>query len=364
MEGKNFWILYRAAFKHISLNLNEIDIILALYENVGRENILSVAKKKKILPAIASLMVRLKIEEEYWNKYIVQFRARNQKILACLDSVYSSLYSAGVTRMVVIENFGALLSSGQDLSMFGSGDVDNYADLSQKEIIYDVFKNLGFTIHEIKAGSILISSSFRKEGFLPEKIYFSINWDITCRINLPCLTSTIPIIDWNNLISYKGTAIRLPPIESLMYICMLHVGVHGYSRAPDIRLYYDIANVERSFLDWSLIMDWANKDGNSTRIAIVGYLSKQLLGVNIPEYIVSMGNSAQKRRLLNLVYDQTNNRLKTLPNRLTTLGIDVFSNDNGALEGLRNIIFPDRIWLYQRYGITWKSNFRHIAQLI
>ncbi|MDP3386734.1 MAG: nucleotidyltransferase family protein [Eubacteriales bacterium] len=364
MDNKKLWTLYRSAFKHIPLSLDEITDISTLYNDIGRDKVFSCATRKKILPAISALMVKLEIEESYWKPYTLQFRERNLRILDCLSYVYSSLYSAGVNKMVVVENFGALLSSEEDLAMFGSGDVDNYADINQKELIYKVLRNLGFSITEIKAGDILISSAFKKEGFLPENIYFGINWDITCRTNLPCLTSKEEFIDWNNLIYYKDTAIRMPPLEALMYICMMHIAVHGFSRAPDIRLYYDIANIERSSLNWFKIKDWAIRDENSTRIATVGFLSKQLLGVTVPGYILSMGNNAQKRHLINLVFDQTNNRLIDFPNKLTTLGIDVFSNDNGSLQGFKDVVTPNKIWLNQRYGNSKKAFYRHIINLI
>ncbi len=365
MELENrYWILYRAAFKHIDLTEYEKTAIAELYGDEGRAKIIERATKKKILPAAAMLMCKLGINESYWKAVADEYRERNELVVKCLDAVYSELRANGVTKIGVVENFGALLASGQDLAMFGSGDVDSYADISEKDKINNVFQKLGYTYEERYAGNILISTSFRNENELPSGFYFGISWDVTCRLNLPCLTAKGLFVDWNNSRTYKNTNILIPPPEALMYICMLHIAVHGFCKAPDIRLYYDIANAATGGLDWTLIEKWAIRDEMRVRISTAAFLSKSLLGVEIPNRILNLGNSKVKSKLLRVVYNSQNNRLRDYPNRLDKLRIDSLSDDKGGLHGFFRILFPDSKWIKRKYGSKTLGYLLHLKSLI
>lgn len=359
-----YWIMYKAAFKHIDLTDYEKTEIAKLYSDEGRSKIIAGAKKKKIIPATAMLMCRLGIDEEYWRAISDDYRMRNEQIIKSLDMAYSELCANGVSRMGVVENFGALLASGQDLAMFGSGDVDNYADIAEKDKIYNVFKKMGYTLDEHYAGSILVSTSFKNENVLPKSFYFSINWDVTCRLNLPCLTTKGPFVDWNDSRAYKNTSILIPPPEALMYICMMHIAVHGFCKAPDIRLYYDIANAASGGIDWYLIEKWAVRDEMCVRISTVALLSNRLLGVEIPGRIMNLGSSKVRAKLLPIIYDAKGSRLKDFPNRLDELKIEALSDDRGGLHGLVCVLFPDSEWVKRKYGSKTLGRFLHLKNLI
>ncbi|MFB0919933.1 MAG: nucleotidyltransferase family protein [Oscillospiraceae bacterium] len=365
MELENrYWIMYRAAFKHIELTDHEKKEIAKLYAEEGRVKIASRAKKKKIIPATAMLMCRLGSDVEYWKSISDEYRARNERVVECLDAVYSELRTNGVSRICAVENFGALLASGQDLAMFGSGDVDNYADISEKDKINNVLSKLGYTYEERFAGNILISTSYKNENVLPAGFYFGISWDVSCRVNLPCLTAKGPFMDWSNSRTYKNTNILIPPPEALMYICMLHIAVHGFCKAPDIRLYYDIANAAAGGLDWPLIEKWAERDEMCVRISTAAFLSKSLLGVEIPDSILNLGCSKVRAKLLRVVYNSQNNRLKDFPNKLDKLRIDSLSDDKGGLHGFFRILFPDSEWVKRKYGRKALGYLLHIKSLI
>ena len=364
MELENrYWILYKAAFKHIELTDYEKTAIAELYADEGRAKITERAAKKKILPAAAMLMCKLGIDESYWRPIADEYRTRNERVVKCLDDLYSELRASGVTKMGVVENFGALLVSGQDLAMFGSGDVDNYADISEKDKIDNVFSKLGYIYEERYAGNILISTSYKNESVLPTGFYFGINWDVTCRLNLPCLTAKGPFVDWSNSRTYKNTNILIPPPEALMYICMLHIAVHGFCKAPDIRLYYDIANAAVG-MDWSLIEKWAERDEMRVRISTAAFLSKSLLGVEIPDKILNLGSSRPRAALLRIVYNSKSNSLKDFPNRFNILRIDSLSDDKGGLHGFFRILFPDSEWVKRKYGSKMLGRFLHLKSLI
>lgn len=365
MELENrYWIMYRAAFKHIDLADYEKTAIAELYGDEGRAKIIERAAKKKILPATAVLMCKLGIDESYWKPVADEYRERNELVVKCLDALYSELRANGATKIGVVENFGALLVSGQDLAMFGSGDVDDYADISEKDKINYVFNKLGYTYEERFAGNILISTSYKNENVLPAGFYFGINWDVSCRVNLPCLTAKGSFMDWSNSRRYKNTNILIPPPEALMYICMLHIAVHGFCKAPDIRLYYDIANAAAEGLDWSLIGKWAVRDEMCVRISTTAFLSKSLLGVEIPDSILNLGSSKVRAKLLRVVYNSQNNRLKDFPNRLDKLRIDSLSDDKGGLHGFFRILFPDSKWVKRKYGSKMPGYLLHLKSLI
>jgi len=359
-----YWIMYKAAFKHIDLTDYEKAEIAELYGDEGRNKIVARAKKKKIIPATAMLMCKLGIDNEYWKSISDEYRARNESLVEILDEVYSALRANGVTKMGVVENFGALLASGQDLAMFGSGDVDSYADITEKDRIYNVFNNMGYALDEHCAGRILVSTSFKNENVLPKGFYLSINWDVTCRMHLPCLTAKGPFVDWNNSRTYKNTSILIPPPEALMYICMMHIAVHGFCKAPDIRLYYDVANADDGGMDWSLIEKWAVRDEMCVRISTAAFLSNRLLGVDMTDRILNLGNSKVKAKLLSIVYHARGNRLKELPNRLGKLRIESLSNDRGGLHGLICVLIPDSEWVERNYGSKTLGYFLHLKNLI
>lgn len=358
-----FWSIYRQAYKIGEIPKEEEKIIKKIYVTEGRESIYEAARTKKLVPAVARLMCKLNLDQDFWKPITDNYRDRNNKIIKCMDEMYAILQKNGVNHIAVVENFGALLSSNEDLCMFGSGDADEYADPFEKDKIYQILIESGYEISEVKIGNLLISSSIKKNTF-PDNFYFGINWDLTNRINLPSISTNGKIINWETCYYYKNTNIRLPSAESLMYICLMHIAVHGFCKAPDIRLYYDVANVAQNNVNWSVIADWAKKDNNCVRLSVAAYLANCLLDVDIPQYIYSLGNERQRKKLLSIVYNKHDNRLNDFPGKKERLLIDVYSHDKGAFAGLKEILFPDSDWLKLKFGSVIIGNIKHICKLI
>ena len=149
-----------------------------------------------------------------------------------------------------------------------------------------------------------------------------------------------------------------------MYVCLMHIAVHGFCKAPDIRLYYDIANAAEQGLDWNVLANWAKRDGNSVKISMAAYLSHKLLGVEIPKFVFEIGNQKQFQRLLRVVYDQIDNRLHDFPPAKDRFFIDVYSNDEGVVNGIKEIVFPNNRWIKARYGSVLLGYIKHCIQLI
>lgn len=358
-----YWHIYRAAYSHKPLEAAQVQTIRRIYEENGVDAIYAAAKKKKLIPAVANLMCRLELDREFWIAFVDQYGERNRRVIACLDEMYRLLADHGITKIAVVENFGALLASSQEISMFGSGDLDQYAVPGERERIYAILSENGYEIDEVRAGSLLISSNIRKDTF-PEGFYFGINWDVTNRLSLPSFTAKGDFIGWNSCMYYENTAVRLPSPEGLMYVCMMHIAVHGFCKAPDVRLYYDVANAAQQPVDWKALAKRAVTDGNGVKIATAAYLSHKLLGVDIPEYVFAIGNEKQKKQLLAVVYDEENNALKDFPGRKARILIDVYSHEKGALQGALAILFPAYSWIRAKYRMGVFGYAKHIFSLL
>ncbi len=364
MSLKNeYWHIYRAAYTHTPLDEAQINTIREICLRNGTEAIYEAVRKKKLIPAVANLMCRLDIDRQFWQPFVEQYAQRNAQVIQCLDEFYQLLTENGIQRIAVVENFGALLASTQPISMFGSGDLDQYADPEERDHIYQVLRDNGYEVEEVRAGKLIISSSARKDSF-PEGFCFGINWDVTNRVNLPGFTSKCEFMGWDRCMYYKDTAIRLPSAEGLMYVCLMHIAVHGFCKAPDIRLYYDIANAAQQHIDWQKLSKMAEEDGNCVKIATAAYLANKLLGVDIPEFVFKLGNEKQRRKLLNVVYDRERNILKDFPGRKARILIDVYSDEKSSLHGIKEIIFPKYSWIKAKYGMGIWGYIKHIFSML
>ena len=128
--------LHSLLIRGTDLTQSEQAHIAQLYAQEGKDAMCQMAKTKKILPFAANAFVFCGLDTVFWEDILNQYRRRNRAILDCLDKAYAELTAQGVTKMFVTENFGALLSAGNDIGLFASGDVDNHADPAEKEKIY------------------------------------------------------------------------------------------------------------------------------------------------------------------------------------------------------------------------------------
>ncbi len=360
---RELWLIYREAYKHGNIPQENIDMIYKLYKSAGREKIEEAVKKKKLVAAVAKLFVDIGIDEQYWKQQVDYYKKRNLMVVDALNDMHSLLDKYGANHLAVVENFGALLSSKQDICMFNSGDVDQYGDFAVKENIYSILKEAGYEISENYAGKILISSCIRHKTRIPDNFYFGINWDLTTRKNLPAITSKDDVVDWTKCTKYLDTHIQLPAIEALMYICLMHIAVHGFCKAPDIRLYYDIVNILENDIDWNTIIKWSIRDRNEVRLATASILAGQLLGADIPEEVKLMGRCEQVQKLLRTVYDEKSISLKESPNAYQRCLIEAYSCDAGVQQGFKSIILPDGKWIEERYGSLVLGRVQHFLSI-
>ncbi len=347
-----YHVLFRAAFQSGHIRDEDRLVIQALYRDEGAEVIERRIRKRKFVPFTANLLDQLGFQDANWGALRDSYAVRNQTVIDGLQVLFESFDQFHVDRVVVVENFGAfLMADAEPLWRFGSGDVDLYGDIKQKDRIYAAAEAAGFQYEERFFGRSLISTSFHNEQLLPESFYFDIGWFPTARLKIPFLNYKEEAVDWEHTRFFRNTRIRLPDKESLLYICMLHISVHNFSRQPDIRLYIDIQNtISGGDVNWEKLMSWAKRDGYTNRVATVAYLTRQLLYCDIPEKVISLSNVTRRDRLIRYVYDAQRNVLVAKPGALESLRIEMLANDKSDWKGLREIIFPSKAWLRQTFG--------------
>ena len=362
-------ILTNAAFKDCEVSLEEKDTIINLYKTDGQKTIYEFAKKKKIIPFVAVCLARLGIDKTFWDEIAAEYCKRNETIIECLDTIFNKFSENGVKKIFVTENFGAHLASDADKALFASGDVDMYADIAQKEEIYKSFEQLGYKLKERYSYKELISTSFYNDDILSGGFHFEMEWNPLSRMKLPCFVDADDFVEWDKLWKYKKTDIILPDIDALMYICLLHISLHSFSRAPDIRLYVDINNVSRLLVDWEKIIDFAKRDNTMVRLLTVCILAKKLLSVDVPEFVLNYSTKYERSisQLLKLVYDRKYNCLLYEPGRIKVLKIEAWANDRSFILGITKIFFPNKKWVRAFYvgekGNLIDGYLKHIRNL-
>ena len=335
------------------------------YKQLGREKIYQFAQKKKILPFVANTFAQCGLDVAYWQEILCQYRERNQAILGCLNEVYAELERQGVKKMFVSENYGALLSSGNDIALFASGDVDNYADPAEKERIYQSFEVLGYTQKARYSGYHQIAAEFfpPKTAGLPENFYIRVDFYPLARLKLPCFVNADDFVDWDGLYCYGDTSVKLPPANALMYICLLHISLHSFSRAPDIRLYIDLMNASRLSIDYGKIAVWCCRDGTCTRVAVAAYVANLLTLTSLPEILTDI--SQRRDKVVALVYDISKNDLQYEPRGLKVMLIESLCHDKGIVHGLWEMLFPDSAWMKKTYGSSGiAAHMKHFFRML
>lgn len=333
------------------------------YQSTTKEALYEYAKERKVLPFVANLAIRLNLDVDFWQKTTDFYTERNKNIVKVLDIIYQAFEKNGVKKCYVSQNFGALLASGTDISLFASGDVDMHGDYTEREAIEKTFGELGFERKDRYCGKRLISSDYYNEALLPEQFAVGIEYDTLSRLKLPEPIKAENFVDWNRLVSYADTSIKLPQIDALTYICLVHISLHSFSRAPDIRLYIDIENCLKAGSDLENVMAFAKRDKTVVRVLTAFILTKKLFGTDLDKCVQDVALEYDKRlkKLLKLVYDEEKNSLIYEPKRINTLRIELCYYDDG--KGLTKMLFPDKKWKKEVYGDGIIADIKHIARI-
>lgn len=362
IKTDNFYCLL---IRGTNLTKEEKTHIADIYTQYGKDGMLQLLTKKKILPFGAKAFVECDLDTGYWSDILCSFRERNRNILYFLNEAYKVLEKYGVRKMFVSENFGALLSCDGDIGLFSSGDIDNYADPAEKQNIYAAMEELGCTRKERFAVQHQIAAEFYppESYHLPEKFYLSVDFYPLARLKLPCFIHADDFVDWNNMRNYADSHIHLAPADALTYICMLHISLHSFSRAPDIRLYIDLLNMWKAGADYDVIAAWCRRDKTVIRAGTACAVSNKLMKTAYPDSITNASKRIPK--VMKKVFDAQKNDLIYEPSPIKILCIECLCDDRSNLHGLHDMLFPDRAWISQTYGKNGMSAYlKHWKRLL
>lgn len=346
------------AFRVTPLTEDEKSFVKDSYFPENATDLKETLKTKKVRPVVGKMMVSLGVDEVYWNSEYEYFLNRNKAVISEIDSIFSELRKNGITRIIAYENFGALLSSDTDVALYSSGDVDLFADVSSKDEITKIMQSLGYTptldFHDERK---IMTEYLKKDGI----IRVNIDWIILRRMMFPIKISLEGVLNWSQLRKYKTTNINLPSKEALLYLCLLRIAVHGFSRSPDVRLYIDIQNCVCVDPDWDKVIAWAKRDEVLTKVVAVAYIAHYLNGVAVPEYVLELAeNDKYAQQIINICYDANNRTLKYDPAGMDLMRMEAAS-DNRSLPGeFLAMLFPSKNWLkefYQKPGDGCASKY-------
>lgn len=335
------------AFRVTPLTEDEKSYVVDSYTSKNATDLKETLKKKKVRPVVGKMMVSLGVDEEYWKNEYDYFLNRNKAVISEIDRIFCELRKNGITRIIAYENFGALLSSGSDLALYSSGDVDLFAGVSYKDEITQIMQSLGYKptldFHDERK----IMTEYLKEDGI---IRVNIDWIILRRMMFPIKVSLDDVINWSQLRKYKTTNINLPSKEALLFLCLLRIAVHGFSRSPDVRLYIDIQNCVCVNPDWEKVIAWAKRDKVLTKVISVAYIAHYLNGVEVPEYVLELAeNDKYAQQIISICYDTKNRTLKYDPAGMDLMRVEAAS-DNRSLTGeLLAMFFPSKKWLKEFY---------------
>ena len=326
------------------------------------KSLLSMAKQAKMLPFLARLMLALDVETDTWQPVYERYAMRNRQVIAELSRVYSELTASGCSKLFVSENFGAMLAADSDIALFASGDVDNYVAAEEYPEVKRIMTSRGYHCEERYAGGLFISATFEHAERLPKGFAFGFEVFPLSRLTQPCIVCADDFTDWTQLRTYRDTAILLPPRDALMYICLLHISLHSFCRAPAIRLYRDIVNAADGLTEaeWKRVAAQAKADGTERRLYTAAVISNRIAKTTLP-----IALSPDCRKLLQLVFDAEHGILLPEPSRMRVMQIEIACHDYSAAAGLKQMLLPDKEWRRQVYGSNGvRGVLRHMKRIL
>lgn len=364
MKNEAYTIIRNAFSMAIPTQLLKEETTLAYSEEIKNE-ILELSKKKKYTPFVAKHLIDVGIDQSFWMEQYDFYLTRNKAILSFIDELFEDFFEQGIESVFVYENFGGLLSSGSDLALYASGDVDLCADKTEFDAINAIMVKNGFTLKPQKnEGHNIFRVGY--QGKIGETDYrINLMFKPLVRYRMPVSVSQ-EIICSDNMRFYQNTHIRIPTQEVLLYLNLMRISVHGYVRSPDMRLYVDVYNCSIGQTDWEQVISWAKKDGNLNRIVAVAYVANCLFGTDVPQWILEMKNDSSLRAngLIRLVCSTESKCLNYSPSRKERHLIEYYSDGYSFARGMWHSIFPDKNWMKEYYGREGKGRIYEYRRYI
>ena len=339
-----------------------------------RNQLIDNAKKNKMMPFIAKMLLDAGIDSTYWNDVLKEYRLRNSNAKAELIAILECLGQNGICAYP-IENFASLILTGADLAMFASGDIDVYVQSREYERVNIIMQGLGYFA---ESKSEICGDFYRKPGV---EIGFNMMWTWQARENCPMETK----LEQNNLGVNAGIAdwvidgieVGLGNIggggdigaDELMYMCLVHSSVHYYAAKPGLRLYYDICLLGKQNINWNQVYRYAEADGYLNRVAASAYFACERVHAVVPEEFYSsiIGTDRRAKRLVDFINKMWEaNTLYADFTIIHKIFIESFSNDECVVKTIYKMLFPNRLWINRKYhGDSYLKNWlKHVACLL
>jgi hypothetical protein len=360
----------RLSMKANALTETEKILFKECYLVLGFETLLTYSKQKKIVPFVAKCCIDMGLSISSWKEHYNFYEIRNSDIIKILEAIFRKFSSEGINQVFVYENFGALLMSNTSVGCFASGDVDLYADYSVKKDISRVLKSEGFLPQKSNELTETVKTEFLNSELFTTGFGINVMWRPLSRLKLPFPIKINTCINWDELVAYNQSKVLLPNVDALMYLCLLHISIHGFHRSPDIRLYTDTDRVALKKPDWDRIALFAKKDNTEVRTAAAAILTSKLLGMTLPDNwsLQYIRKYKKINWLLKRVYDLEKNFLLEEPGGFSVLLIEILSSDSNVAKAILDILFPHKKWIMEYYlqgkGSLIKGYFMHFKNLI
>jgi len=370
VEGYNLKTIARLSMNASVIADWQITAFRDAYTVEGLDSVYLYAKKEKILPFVANLCIQLDLDISFWSEIFSSYKKRNVEIINILEQIFNKFRLENINRVFVYENFGALLTSKTSIGCFASGDVDLYADYSLKAAITSVLESEGFLPQKGNSSTETVKTEYLYKELFNTGFGINLMWKPMSRLKLPFPLNIKNCVQWDKLVTYKETNILLPGIDALMYLCLLHISIHGFHRSPDIRLYTDCDRVAIKKPEWDRIAVFAKNDKTEVRTATAAILTNKLLGMPLPSEWISKYPKKYKQvnRLLKRVYNSKNNYLRDEPKGFSVLLIEILSSDSNWGKAVIDILFPSKKWINEYYlqgkGSLLKGYYMHFKNLI
>lgn len=147
-----------------------------------KDELIDYCRRKKLLPFVARFMLALGLDIDMWKDILESYRNRNSNAKQELERVFHALRAHGAADCYPIENFAALLASGEDIGLFASGDIDVYAGQADHDTVHAVMTELGYTCNSANSYQ---GNYYRKDS---SPVGINMMWMWQSRRNIPFRT--------------------------------------------------------------------------------------------------------------------------------------------------------------------------------
>ncbi|BCR36099.1 nucleotidyltransferase family protein [Mariniplasma anaerobium] len=282
-QGVNYYILHPdEVLEQVKANPN------FLIEELKNMELVDYLLENKILPYGAHTLSLVDENNDKWSSIHREYEKRNHNILEETRTIFQK-FSSTDKNIILIENFGTILSSNACLGCFSSGDIDLSADSSDYHEVIKYMSELGYIKESRRGVPNSIMTTFSKANVLEgKKFYVNFEWKPIARryiIGIKKLHRRLEHFRKNN---YKtlDNGIKVLSDNALLYFNLLHVSIgHYYNTSPGIRLYADIDRLIRhsSDINYNKIFLWAKEDDQTIRVYTALSLTRDVLNTPIPD---------------------------------------------------------------------------------